>query len=285
VNNFVDRIEAVARACVPHAKKQRRQRCVDFFRDGLHKGCRGDRPWSDRRVLIGHLLLGTLLPLWLVLSGPVRASGVENVNSMDQAAAVMLDLEATTAAEMKACQAKGPDESFFYQIANYVWHGENYGLLAAANNALSAEKARAMQPELTAHANAVTHGIDADPSVCTERARVAARGIKDVRENFPKTYTYLSDVYSKSSDLVAAKQQNDIEVGCMKGMFNAGVKDFARSLGVCQCTREAVYGALTADERKDFFAHSKDRDYANHAPWAPRLRERGNACIAKLPGH
>lgn len=283
MNSFIHRIGAAVRARTRCTNEPERRHPANLRRGISLKEHRKDPPSNKQRTFIVCLLMGAVLPLPSALATPVRGTGVENVNSLNQAAAMMLDLEATTTAEMKACQATASRGAYIYQFANYVWHGENYGLLQIAKSVLSADQIQAMRPELKTRADTAAHDIDVNPSSCAERLRVIEGGMRDVRENFPRTYAYLSETYAKSLKLVATQEQESVEIGCMKRAANIGATDFERTLGVCQCTREAIYSALTVSERKDLFAHGNDKDYAIHAPWAPRLREKGLACIAKLP--
>lgn len=234
-------------------------------------------------------LLASLVTL--SAGGIARSEGAAplDADNLSEAAGLVYENDRIVAAEMSECREKRPEQANAFRMADYVWHGENFDVLQVADKMIIGSVARVVPAEQAALLTLVQSGVTGaalaiklNPEICMSLVNSMFSGSQNVKATTPKAYAYLKGVYSRNPDLVAKKQRNDFEVGCVKGYWNKGYRDFGKGHAFCQCTTKLVYSALTESDRRQMFAHARRQVSAQDAAWVSKLRAKSQPCAAIL---
>ena len=234
--------------------------------------------WAGLRSFFVVLLMA------FAAGGNVSAAGTapNDANDLEEAAGMVDAQSASISAVMKLCEQKQPKYAYDFHMADYVWHADNHDMVLAEKRVLGNAAERALQPLIERGIDEIEKGVEANPSNCVRFSNALITGSRNVKTYTPRAYGYLIAVYEKAPDLIAEHERQEVETGCVKGYSNRGGRNFEKALGMCRCTRDAIYTALTDQERQDMFAHSGDPTYMQKASWSGKLRKKGQACMAML---
>lgn len=237
---------------------------------------------SSRMLPAAFLVIGSMM------QSP-RAQGTDpfDAGSLNQAVGLVYENSQTISEMMKICQEMNPEQAVIYRMANYMWHGNNFEVVRVAQE-LMANKLKNDTQRQVVHAmeRAGTKWADlnikASSSACPRLANAIYTGSRNVKVVTPKAYAYLMSAYLKNTNLVAKKQRDDLEVGCMIRNWNKGSRDFDKGLAFCRCTTNLVYTALNQSERQAMFAQAGGKPVASDSEWMQRLQSKAQPCRAIL---
>ncbi|MEO9079518.1 MAG: hypothetical protein ABI268_09410 [Rhodanobacter sp.] len=237
---------------------------------------------SSKVLSAAFLVIGSMMP-------STHAQGTDpfDAGSLNQAVGVVYESAQTISEMMKVCQEMHPEQAAIYQMAGYMWHGNNFEVVRVAQE-LMANKLKNNTQRQVVHAmeHAGTQWADlnikAGPSACPRLANAIFAGSRNVKVATPKAYMYLMTASLKNTPLVGKKRRNDLEVGCVIRYWNKGNRDFDKGLAFCRCTTDLVYSALTQSERQAMFAQAGGAPVAADSEWMQKLQSKAQPCRAIL---
>lgn len=248
-------------------------------------------PWTVDALmkLVNLKVLSLAFLVGMGFNGAARAQGTAllDADSLDEAAGMVCENSSILTAEMKECQERQSKQADTFRMMDYVWHGDNFDVLQVAQKMIAsadagAPQARAMLTMMQTGIAAAELSIRLKPEICTALVNEMISGSQDIKTTTPRAYAYLLAVYSRNAYMGARKQRNDVEVGCVKGYWNKGYRNFDKGLAFCRCTTELIYSALTKQERQAMFAHARGEQGAQDTAWMQKLSSKAQPCVAIL---
>jgi hypothetical protein len=215
----------------------------------------------------------------------VSAAAPMDADNLVQASGMVLTEATLIDAQMDECMRSDPGQSFRWQLADFIWQGENKQVMLAAQKVSQS----VVQSELESKAESVllndaiaafVLAVKLNPNACALSANDISLGKRNVKTQTPRAYAFLTSTPPSSPQAVLEQEKADVTVGCMKAVANKGFRDFDRGMASCLCTTEAMYTGLTAAQREQLF-HSNPADLTT-LPWAQPVIKKATQCARLL---
>jgi hypothetical protein len=208
-------------------------------------------------------------------AAPVDADNLVQASAMVLAEATLID------AEMDECMRSDPGQSFRWQLADFIWQGENKQVMLVAQKVRQSEGESKLESNvesvlLNDAIGAFVVNVKLNPGACGLSANDISLGKKNVKTGTPRAYAFLTSAPPSSPQDVLEQEKADTTVGCMKGVANAGFRDFDRGVTSCLCSTKVMYTELTAAQRETLFqGNSGD---LTTLPWAQPVIKKITEC-------
>lgn len=217
----------------------------------------------------------------------VEAAALLDASNVSQAAGMIYEQSKIVSIEMRDCGALHAEHAGVFRLADYLWHGDNFHVIQVAQANIEKQQQSSAQREsmhylMQTAIELAELPIKLNPQICNSLVGRLFSGSQDVKTATPKANAYLLAADVANPEFAIKAQRNDVEVGCVKHYWNKGNRDFDKGRDFCRCTTDLIYSALTEADRKEMFAQAGAGVPNQNAPWAAKLREKGQRCRAIL---
>ena len=93
-------------------------------------------------------------------------------------------------------------------------------------------------------------------SGCYTVMNVIAKFPNAEKDQHPKAFRLLNDVFSKNPGLAEVAEKHDYTTGCLKSNYNIQAKNYEKFSRVCRCNSDQVFKYLSREERAKFYKKS-----------------------------
>ena len=185
------------------------------------------------------------------------------------AAHQVLAAESEIMGRFRACGAE--DSRMPFLAAS--WRADSYDLIFVAQEIVD----RAASGRTLAIDAASLPGI---PRECAGLERGARDGVLGLGDHLPEQAALLGSAVKANEDARIAKRDFDMKVGCIKGYYNQGVRDFEVIEPLCGCM-QATWKRIATDAQIDAWLElSNDQAAATSDPLFVRARPELEKCAS-----
>ncbi|WOB06899.1 hypothetical protein [Piscinibacter gummiphilus] len=198
--------------------------------------------------------LGLLLPILMVGLSLNAASATSEAENPDVGAALgTLEAKNGIDTHYKFCRGMAGEQGYQYDYAKYIWELKNRPYIALSEQVfkdLPASSAAAIKQRWKRSAEnfdsvRASAGANQNGTYCAQHFSQIMDGSG---YNMSASRTTLAHLLGTREEVRVLERNIDMEVGCVKGAYNRGIKQFEELRRACDCQTTKIIGKMSSGE-------------------------------------
>lgn len=189
--------------------------------------------------------------------------------------------------QIQSCKSSFNSHVIYFDFFQNLWNIENHMEVSAAtrilNDATGTQKKTAKLQEAKLKSEFLSSynqkSDDQKGDYCQSILTEMQNNRMDIEKIFPNESKNLQKAFIDQGNNKNFRRDNDLTIGCIKGLYNKGVIDAKVTTQVCTCATNAILAKGTSEEVDEWVA-TEDKSTILKKPWAQGLVTELQNCSA-----